>query len=76
MKILVFLTILANVLLANFHAPVKRFTLVTVDFSLLGLFYFQASMFQSCCSLCLMCPPPHFFSFSLQAKEFQLILQD
>ena len=37
MKILVFLTVLANVILANFHAPVKHFTLVTMDFSLLGL---------------------------------------
>lgn len=32
MTILVFLTLLANVILANFHAPVKQFTLVTMDF--------------------------------------------
>ena len=40
MKILVFLTLLASGILANFRALVRHFTLVTMDFSMLGLFYF------------------------------------
>lgn len=69
MTTLVFLTLLANVILANFHAPVKQFTLITMDFSLPGLFYFQASVSQSCCSLFLMCPPPHFFPSLFKPKN-------
>lgn len=64
MKILVFLTLLASVILANFCALVRHFTLVTLDFSMPRLFYFQASVLQSCCSLCFTRPSPHFLLLS------------
>lgn len=49
MKSLVFLTLLAKVVLDNFCAVGRHFTLAMLGFPVLGLLSFQVSLLQSCC---------------------------